>query len=87
MHGVVLWKLGHGTEAQAQFQDALRLQPESLDARINLGTVFAQQGRAVEALRLFEQVLERDPANAVALTYARSLRTNTAAPQNPSARR
>ena len=86
MHGVVLWKLGHGTEAQAQFQEALRLQPESQDARINLGMVFAQQGRGVDALRLFEQVLERDPTNAVALTYARSLRS-TAAPQNPSAGR
>jgi tetratricopeptide (TPR) repeat protein len=87
MHGVVLWKMGHGTDAQAQFHEALRLQPESLDARINLGMVFAQQGHAVESLRLFEQVLERDPSNSVALAYTRSLRTNKAAPQNPSARK
>ena len=87
MHGVVLWRLGQGTEAQAQFQEALRLQPESLDARLNLGMVFSEQGRVAEALSLFEQVLERSPTNALALKYAQSLRGNTAVPQNPGARR
>ena len=73
MHGIVLWRRKQAGPALEQFQEALRLRPESVDARVNLGTVLAQTGRGPEAMALFQEVLLRSPTNEVALKYMQSL--------------
>jgi hypothetical protein len=48
--------------------------PELLEARLNLGIALSKANRNGEALEEFEQVLQRNPANALALEYIQTLR-------------
>ena len=71
--GVELGRLERPAEAEHEFREALRLLPDSLEARRNLGIALYQQAKPAEALRQFEAVLERNPADALALKYAQKL--------------
>lgn len=86
MHGIVLWRRGMIMPAKEQFEIALKLRPDSLDARVNLGMAFAQLQRRTEALALFEEVLLRNPTNAVAQKYVQSLRGSPEAHADPTNR-
>lgn len=53
-------------EAIAQFQEALKLLPESGDANLALGLCLAQQNRLQEAMPYFERAVQFDPGSATA---------------------
>ncbi|MEI7528079.1 MAG: tetratricopeptide repeat protein [Elusimicrobiota bacterium] len=65
-----LTHLGEGdlTAAELAFQEALKRDPLDLDARVNLGIVFARQRRYDGAIAAFETALLTEPA-AVKLHY------------------
>ena len=72
--GLELGGTGDDAGAAEQFQAAVRLLPELVEARLNLGVALMRLGRRDEALAEFEQVLQRQPTNAAALKYAATLR-------------
>jgi Tetratricopeptide repeat len=52
----------------------VRLMPDLLEARLNLGIALVNARRPDEALLQFETVLKRSPTNSVALRYVQKLR-------------
>jgi Flp pilus assembly protein TadD len=74
--GAMLMEHGDWEEAEARLSEALRADPDDLDARNNLGVLLAEQGRVGEAIGQFKMVLSVDPGNLAAdrnLERARSL--------------
>ncbi len=59
--GAKLMETGHLQEAIAEYETALRIDPEYVDAHNNLGTAFAQSGRISEALPHFEAAVRLQP--------------------------
>jgi len=59
--GVVLYGAGRLAEAQERFQEALRIEPDYVEALINLGALAAAQGRYDEAAAHLHQALAFDP--------------------------
>lgn len=59
--GVVLAGEGKFTEAVSVLRDALRINPEYLPARLNLGECLLASGRWQEASDLFEALAKEDP--------------------------
>ena len=57
---------GRLQEAEARYQDVLRIDPENIDALHFLGVAAYQQGRHEEAGRLISQALSREARNAPA---------------------
>jgi len=57
-----------------QFAEAVRLKPDLLEARSNLGIALVKQRREAEALDQFQEVLRREPTNAIALKYVQAIR-------------
>ena len=53
-------------EAAALFQKALQAKPDSIRARVNLGTALGAAGKTDQAVTVFERVLEMEPENAAA---------------------
>jgi protein O-mannosyl-transferase len=49
--------------AAEQYRLALRLRPDDIDSRINLGYSLVRMGRGAEALPLFREALARDPGS------------------------
>jgi len=78
--GLEKGKEGDAAGATKEFAEAVRLKPELLEARLNLGIALFNQHRNPEALEQFEEVLHEHSTNAVALKYAGLLRTTTPAP-------
>jgi predicted Zn-dependent protease len=60
-------------DALAHFAEAVRLKPDMLQARLNLGIALLKQGRQAEAIDQFNEVLRRDPGNQVALKNLQQL--------------
>ena len=58
---------GDVAEAAASFAAALERNPDSIEARVNLGTALHQLGREREAAAAFSEVLNRQPDNRAAL--------------------
>ena len=79
--GVVLGRQGKLTAAVAEFQTALQLKPDLLDARLNLGIALITTDPA-EALTQFEAVLQQNPSHAAALKYAQELRARNVLPES-----
>lgn len=72
--GVLLFELGRYDEARMDFEEALRLKPDYLDAKYNLASTLGSLKRYQEAIGLFLDLLKTNPnfpgANAsIALTY------------------
>ena len=59
--GVVLCQQGKVPEAIAQYEQALRLKPDSAGTHNNLGIALFQQGRVPEAIAQYEQALQIKP--------------------------
>ena len=57
-----------------QFAEAVRLKPDLIEARLNLGIALSNQHLNQQALDQFDEVLRRDSKNKVALTYVKILR-------------
>lgn len=55
--GDVLLKTRQVAQAVTHFEEALRINPHHLEARLNLGVAFSRQGRLEEAVECFEEVL------------------------------
>jgi tetratricopeptide (TPR) repeat protein len=55
--GVVLGRRGNPRAAAEEFQQAVRLQPDMVDAQRNLAIALATQGRAAEAILQLDQAL------------------------------
>src|SRR5207237_76597 len=61
--GVVLDRSRRGEEAFAEFNTAIKLDPNFVGARNNLGRMLAERGKPAEAIAEFERVLKSDPAH------------------------
>jgi tetratricopeptide (TPR) repeat protein len=72
-----LGKLEKPDDAEREFREAARLMPDLAEARLNLGIALYRQEKLTEAFREFEQVLQRNPTNALALKYLQALRDRT----------
>jgi tetratricopeptide (TPR) repeat protein len=59
--GHTLSDLGRQPEAIDQLQDALRIRPGDVDARIDLGVAWARAGRLPEAVAAFQAAVQADP--------------------------
>jgi uncharacterized caspase-like protein/peptidoglycan/xylan/chitin deacetylase (PgdA/CDA1 family) len=64
--GLMLYKEKRYAEAEAQFTEALKLQPNFALAANNLGFVYYRQEKYTEAARWFENTVRIDPSRAVA---------------------
>ena len=63
--GVQAWDKGQSDDALQNLDEAVRLDPDFLEARMNLGIVHAKIGQAKEALAQYEQALVLEPNLAV----------------------
>jgi tetratricopeptide (TPR) repeat protein len=81
--GLELGKDGDAAGAATEFAEAVRLKPQLIEARLNLGMALANQHLNQQALDQFEEVLQHDSKNQIALAYVKALRANPpSAPQN-----
>jgi len=81
MHlGVELGRLGQPAPAEQEFRYALRLDPNLIEARVNLGIALYKQEKLDDALKQFEDVLQRNPKDATALRHVQLLRDRTPLP-------
>jgi len=71
--GVELGRLGNPALAEQEFQQALRLDPDFIQARVDLGIALFEQNKMDEALKQFWDVLQRNPNDATALHYLQLL--------------
>lgn len=62
--GDVHQSAGRMVEAAAKYEEAIRLDPANVLARMNLAGLHLDKGRKIEAAELLVQVIERDPGNA-----------------------
>ncbi len=74
---VLLFNLGRVSEAMAQFEHALRLQPDNADALNNSGSALFRLGRTQEAIARYEQALQLRPDYAEAHVNLGMALTNT----------
>ena len=58
---------GDAAQAIKLYEELLKLVPDSIEARTNLGAALAQEGRYDEALQQYRQALSRDPQNETVL--------------------
>src|SRR5690242_3630506 len=63
MLGKQLESAGQNDQALAAFTRAIELDPESPELRAELAGFYARQNNAVDAVRVAEEALKRDPAN------------------------
>jgi tetratricopeptide (TPR) repeat protein len=62
--GFALAKMGRMQEAIAQLEEALRLKPDYVEARVNLGNALRSLGRLSEAIAEYQTALRVDPNDA-----------------------
>ncbi|TAN07892.1 MAG: tetratricopeptide repeat protein [Rhodanobacteraceae bacterium] len=63
LHGVALFMLGRGAEARRAFEQAVRLAPDSVEARSNLAGALQADGDVDGAVALLEQVVRDRPSD------------------------
>jgi tetratricopeptide (TPR) repeat protein len=59
--GVMRLRQTRTAEAVADFQAAVTLKPDEINARVNLAKAYQEQGRPAKAIREYERVIERQP--------------------------
>ena len=64
--GRVAFRAGRWADAAEQFRKAVAARPESVEARVNLGSALVQAGDAGSAVLQFREALRLDPNNATA---------------------
>ena len=64
--GVILQQQGRVSEAELEFRQVLKIDPNDNPARLNLANVYFEQGKLANAISLYEQVLKSDPKDASA---------------------
>ncbi len=69
--GLEFGRQGNDAGAVEKFAEAIRLKPESIEVRLNLGIALSKQQRLAEARQQFQEVLRRSPTNQIALKYLR----------------
>jgi Flp pilus assembly protein TadD len=65
---------GQWSDAVAEYQEALRLNPSSVKTELGLAAVLLSLGRQPEALQQIDQALKLEPTNQTALEFRRKLR-------------
>jgi Flp pilus assembly protein TadD len=65
--GAALMRAGQAAEAMRQFNLALDIKPDFVDARYNLGSALARQGNLEAGINQFGEVLRLEPKNLKAL--------------------
>src|SRR5256885_225608 len=64
---------GDFARAALLYEEVIKVQPDSIPARTNLGAVLVQLGRFQEAIAQYEEAIKRDPKNSIVhLDLARS---------------
>ncbi len=63
--GSILYDKGHVDEAITQFQKALEIRPNDVEAHNGLGSALLQKGQKDEAIAQFQKALELQPNNAM----------------------
>jgi tetratricopeptide (TPR) repeat protein len=66
MSGRTAARAGRFADAAKEFERALATRPESVEARVNLGSMLANLGDRAAAVEQFREALKRDPNNATA---------------------
>lgn len=66
--GIALWNAGKPAEAQAAFENAVKLDPKMADAHYWLGMAYVNQGKLKEAKTPFETYLKLEPDGDNAVT-------------------
>ena len=61
--GVAYGKLGSYSDATVEFQQAIKLKPDYIDAWNNLGWAYSQSGKFAEAVDAFQQLIKFGPNN------------------------
>ena len=59
--GVHLGEKGSIDEAKAMYEQAIGLEPRMVEARFNLGNIYAKEGKQAEAMEQYLTILELDP--------------------------
>ncbi len=62
-----------GKELCIELEEVVRLDPENIDARMELGAAYLNVGRGADAAQVYEEVLRRRPRHAPALKLAADL--------------
>jgi tetratricopeptide (TPR) repeat protein len=81
LFGMELGNGGNAAQAAREFQEAVRLMPEVIEARLNLGIALYNQGQWNASETEFENVTARNPTNAVAQHYLELLHNRPASPE------
>ncbi len=68
LHGTALVADGKLTEARAEYEQALKLDPKNLAALLSLGSLDSMEGHYGEAAGRYQTVLKQDPHNAAAMS-------------------
>ncbi|TAM96315.1 MAG: tetratricopeptide repeat protein [Rhodanobacteraceae bacterium] len=63
LHGVALFMLGRNAEARGAFEEAVRLAPDSIEARGNLASALLTDGDADGAVALLDEVVRVRPGD------------------------
>jgi tetratricopeptide (TPR) repeat protein len=77
MSGRTAARAGRFADAAKEFERALATRPESVEARVNLGTMLANLGDRAGAVEQFRKALKRDPENATSHFNLASLLAQT----------
>ena len=76
--------MGRPADAEREFQRAVQIWPDLMQARVNLGIALYQEGKFASAEASFEEALRRDPNNATALKFMQALRLHEQSPVDSS---
>jgi putative PEP-CTERM system TPR-repeat lipoprotein len=68
LYGSTLVAAGKRAEARAQYSEAHKLDPKSIDVLLSLGNLDSLDGHYKDAVGSYETVLKQDPKNAAAMT-------------------